>query len=365
MRKLQTTNCVLCRAGEWFLKSGIQESNGGVARYYRQDIRKNARVSTEITGYAVSALLYLGERSGKGDYTEAGIRAARFLTRAAWNPSFATFPFEHSENGDHPEPLTYFFDCGIIVRGLLAAWRATREQEFLDVATAAGRSMIEDFRARATIHPILRLPDKQPRAYEPRWSASPGCYQLKAAMAWQELFEETGESVFQDEFATALSGAMEAEPVFLPGDVDRERVMDRLHPYCYFLEGLLPYAARSDCAQALAAGIAKTSKYLHEIAPVFARSDVYAQLLRVRLFAADAGALALDEALAGSEATAISQFQLDSGDPRITGGFAFGRKGAAMLPFVNPVSTAFCTQALALWNDHGNGSLDLRRQTLV
>ena len=32
---------------------------------------------------------------------------------------------------------------------------------------------------------------------------------------------------------------------------------------------------------------------------------------------------------------------------------------------VNPVSTAFCLQALALWSDHQNGTLNARRQLLV
>ena len=49
----------LARTGEWFLRSGIQESNGGVARYYRTDVRRNLPVSTEITGYAASAFVYL------------------------------------------------------------------------------------------------------------------------------------------------------------------------------------------------------------------------------------------------------------------------------------------------------------------
>jgi hypothetical protein len=350
---------MLQRAGGWFLRSGIQEPSGGVARYYRSDLGKNARVSTEITGYAVSTLLYLAERTGDSSYTEAALRAARFLTRAAWNPALATFPFEHSDNCDQPKALAYFFDCGIIVRGLLSAWRATGDQEFLDTAVVAGRSMIADFQARSAIHPVLVLPDKQPLAYEPKWSAMPGCYQLKSAMAWQELFEETGDLGFRTAYEAALDSALVAEAAFLPGSEDREKVMDRLHAYCYFLEGLLPCSGRSDCARVLSAGIEKTARYLQEIAPVFERSDVYAQLLRVRLYAAQAGVAVLDGAWASWEAERAAEFQIREG------GFAFGRKGGVMLPFVNPVSTAFCLQALVLWDDHQNGILNARRQSLV
>jgi hypothetical protein len=91
---------------------------------------------------------------------------------------------------------------------------------------------------------------------------------------------------------------------------------------------------------------------LREIAPVFARSDVYAQLLRARLFGAAMGVLPLDETAAAHEAEQTASFQIASG------GFLFGRKQGQPLPFVNPVSTAFCAQALAWW-DHRPTSTQL------
>jgi hypothetical protein len=132
--------------------------------------------------------------------------------------------------------------------------------------------------------------------------------------------------------------------------------MDRLHAYCYFLEAMLACADDSRCAARLAAGIEKTAGYLREIAPAFARSDVYAQLLRVRLYAAACGVSPLDLNAATYEADGAAEFHVSSTDPRIEGGFLFGRKGDARLPFVNPVSTSFCAQALAMWNDYQTGN---------
>lgn len=336
-------------AGRWFLQSGIQEASGGVARYYRSDVRQNARVSTEITGYAVSALVFLYLRTGDSAYLDAGLRAARFLTRCAWDGRLGTFPFELTVNGE--PAFAYFFDCGIIVRGLLSAWRATQDSEFRDAAIAAGRAMLADFPSRDGIHPILALPQKRALPWEPRWSASPGCYQLKAALAWHELFEVTGDSEFSRSYEAALEAALENDPEFLPGDPDRLRVMDRLHAYSYFLEGLLPVLDRSECAAAFRNGLNRAAGYLREIAPEFARSDAYAQLLRARLLGQAQGALSLNEADAGHEAEQAASFQLQSNDPRVSGGFLFGRKQGEDLPFVNPVSTAFCVQAIALWED--------------
>ena len=167
------------RAGEWFLHSGIQEPNGGVARYYRTDLERNHTVSTEITGYAASVFVYLHAATGDERYLDRARSAARFLTRTAWDSASGTIPFEID-----PPAFTYFFDCGIVVRGLLSTWRVTGEQEFLDVAAALGKSMARDFASEdGSFHPILSLPDKRPLERDAsRWSRCPGCYQLKSAV---------------------------------------------------------------------------------------------------------------------------------------------------------------------------------------
>ena len=339
-------------AGRWFLQSGIQEPDGGVARYYRSNEGRNAPVSTEITGYTLSALLFLHQRTGNPAYLDAAHRAACFLTRAAWDRALGTFPFEQM-NGNGG--FAYFFDCGIIVRGLVSAWRVTQESEFLDAAVAGGRSMLADFAGQRTIHPILALPKKHPVEQPARWSTRPGCYQLKSALAWQELFEVTGEDEFRRGYEKALEYALESDPKFLPGTDERHGVMDRLHAYSYFLEGLLPVLDRPECASAFRRGVDRAAGYLREIAPSFARSDVYAQVLRVRILGDARGALELDEAAAAHEAEQAASFQSSSTDPSHDGGFVFGRKEGADLPFMNPVSTAFCVQALALWQDRKSG----------
>jgi hypothetical protein len=319
-----------------------------VARYYRTDQKRNAPVSTEITGYAISALVYLHSVCHKAPerYLAAAIRGAQFLSRTAWNPTLFAMPFEID-----PAAHTYFFDCGIIVRGLLSVWRATGEEEFLATAIAAGNSMLRDFAGPGgDFHPILALPSKTAEPRDAlRWSRSAACYQLKAAMAWWDLSEATGEACFREPYRRVLEYSLPAYRDFLPGHPDRDKVMDRLHAFCYFLEGLLPCASDPSCAAALADGISLAARHLHDIAPEFARSDVYAQLLRARVYADWLGAAPLDLAAAAHEAEILAGFQAADRDPRIDGGYWFGRKQGAWLPFVNPVSAAFAGQALDLW----------------
>jgi len=331
-----------------------------VARYYRAVEQRNLPVSTEITGYALSFFVYLHAVEPEERYLAAAMRAARFLAREAWDRRSGAMPFEMGTPA-----YSYFFDCGIIVRGLLAAWRASGEQEMLDAAVAVGNSMLRDFAGQdGDYHPILALPQKTAEARDrSRWSRSAGCYQLKSAMAWWDLSEATGEGCFREPYDRVREYSIAGFRDFLPGHADRAKVMDRLHAFCYFLEGLMPCAKDAPCAAALGEGIARAAGLLREIAPEVARADVYAQVLRARLFADWLGAVPLDRVAAAEEAKALAEFQAADSDPRIDGGYWFGRKGGEWLPFVNPVSAAFAGQALELW--HGGAEAQAHRHLLI
>lgn len=352
------------RAGEWFLHSGIQEPAGGVARYHYISERRNARISTEITGYAVSALLEVHERTGDERFLEAATRAGDLLVRA-WDPAAEAMPFEWAADGVLPEHHSYFFDNGIIIRGLIRLWRATSNQTYLDTAVKCAESMSADFVNKDDIHPILVLPEKTPLARDGRWSRTSQCYQLKSALGWLNLYEITGNKLFEADFTTALERSLQIHASFFDGVANRHSIMDRLHSYSYFLEALLSCTERPGVVEALAEGIERVSGYLRDIRDEFERSDVNAQLLRVRLWAHAAGVVELNVAEATEEATRIAEYQMTSHERRLDGGFNFGRRGGEKTDFANPVSASFCLQALALWDDYQRGQLSADWHKLI
>jgi len=124
-----------------------------------------------------------------------------------------------------------------------------------------------------------------------------------------------------------------------------------------------PMLNRADCVAAYAHGLAEISRNLRAIAPSFVRSDAYAQLLRARIYGASAVPLATAEA--AEEAQALASFQASSDDPRIDGGFLFGRRDGALSAHVNPVSTAFALQALEMWRAYQAGSPPPCRRLLI
>ncbi len=336
----------LASAGRWFLNSGIQEPSGGFARFYNAQTGRNRAVSTEISGYAASTLVWLFRTTGDEEYLARARQTAAFLTEA-WDERLRTFPFEYPSPSPESEHLAYFFDCGIIVRGLLAVWRETSDERLLEIACRAAHGMLANFRSADDYHPILALPSGTPLPRSDQWSRAPGCYQLKSALAWWEVAEITGDGVLREAYLEFADSALKLHSNFLPEAACRHGVMDRLHAYCYFLEGLLPRSERPECRKAFLECTASISKWVRDLKSEFIRSDVYAQLLRIRIYGA--AFLPVDRDAAADEAEALASFQAVSEDRRTDGGFWFGRRAGAMLPHVNPVSTAFAIQALDLW----------------
>ena len=322
---------------------------------YLVEENRNRPISTEITGYVASSLTHLHRITGGAAYLEAARKAARFLAFGAWNPLLRTVPFECSGNTEALAPA-YFFDCGIIVRGLLAVWRVTQEPRLLEIAVECGKSMAEDFVSAGVIHPVLSLPQKQAMPPDEGWSRRPGCYQLKSALAWQELAAVTGCAQFARYYQSAAENAVAGHEAFLPGTDNHEKIVDRLHAYCYFLEGLFAWPNETERRSILRDGISRVEELVDQTANRFERSDVYAQLLRLRLVAAAIGILGLDRTRAEKECALIAEFQVSGSDLRISGGFHFGRRQGRLLPFVNPVSTAFAVQALEMWDRYQAGA---------
>lgn len=337
------------------MHSGIQEPHGGVARYHLIAERRNARVSTEITGYAVSALLELHERTGASEYLDWARRAGDFLCRA-WDGEARAMPFEWNEDGGAPR-LSYFFDNGIIARGLLRLWRATGEPRYRLAAERCAESMVRDFVNSHDIHPILVLPSKTPFPRDGRWSTSGGCYQLKSALAWLEVAEAAGERRLGAAFDRALQQGLATHGQFLDAAPDDPGRMDRLHAYSYFLEALLARAEMPAAREVLREGITRVAGELRRIRGLFERSDVNAQLLRVRLWAEALGVAPLDEQAAEEEAQRAAAYQMLSSDAATDGAFNFGSRCGSPTNYANPVSTAFCLQALAMWEERRNGGL--------
>jgi hypothetical protein len=173
----------------------------------------------------------------------------------------------------------------------------------------------------------------------------------------------TGDDKLKRDYLDLIEAGIHTCRGFLAGANERPKIMDRLHAYSYFLEALSPLLDRTDCVNTYKNVLTEAARYLRELAPEFARSDVYAQVLRARVRASHV--IPLDVEAAQEEAAALAEFQAHSDDARFDGGFIFGKRAGVMSPHVNPVSTAFAIQALEMWRAFRAGEYETCLQSPI
>ena len=336
---------------KWLTGSGIQNKSGGVAQYYCADVGKYREVAVGTTGSFISALLKLHWSEGE-PVPGVALRAGHFLTKHAFDRDSDLFALGPSTNPNSSSLHASFVECGIVIRGLLDLWRATGDRACLDHAERCGLALCGKMSiVDGSFFPLYDIAMNHPHSGSGAWSVEPGVYQLKVGLAFLELAEATGMGQFKASTEFMRTWALKRQESFLLDDTEEPQLMmDRAHAYCYFLEGLLPEAALDrDCRQALQFGLLRVENLVDEIGGQFQRCDVLAQVLRLRLYADIIGVMELNRGRADQEATRIAEFQIQSPDPRVDGGFAFARQRSELLQHINPATTAVAVQALQMW----------------
>lgn len=361
----------------WLTRSGIQDFSGGVARYYRTDERRYAKLSTATTGYFISGLLRCAafgtekeeetERAPvPAEPSEAALRAGKFLLDKSYDPSCEMF-FHEVDGDGSGKNYVYFLDAAAVIRAFIDLWKATRDKTYLDCAEKCAVGLKRNLlRMDGSFFPAFDLSRNMPYEADDPWWETAGVYHLKGGLIFRELAHITGLFEFDAMADDLKKWCLKRYESFVEPHPDAEHVMSHMHGYCYFLEGLLPEAGMDpDSSRALQFGILEVENFSQEIGHEFQRCDVLAQLLRLRLYADRLGIMELDYQQGEAEVAAIEEFQFQSTDPKIDGGFAFARKGGELVKNIDLSSTIFCIQALQMWEQAVHGGFRQTWEVLV
>ena len=350
---------------QWLTRSGIQQTSGGVSRFYHTQASKYASVSTAATSYFICGLLQSSEIDPDAA-VERALGAGRFLMDDAFDDEVGLFRHEVVEEGEL-QPWSYLLDSTAGLRALIDLWKATQEPAYAEQAERCGIAIKEHLsRMDGSFFPVFDLGRQMPYEADEPWWQQPGVYHLKSALAFRLLAEAVGLYEFKAMSEDLLQWCLKRHEGFAEPEPTSEMTMSRLHAYCYFLEGLLPEAGLDpDASRALQFGILEIENLSQDVGHEFQRCDVLAQLLRLRLFADRLGIMELDYQQAGNEAAAIEEFQRQSSDPTIDGGFAFARKDSHLTPDGNTAATIFSLQALQMWEEASTGGFRRSWETLI
>lgn len=368
------TNNPALLAAEWLLHSGIQNTSddprvhGGVNAWYDLKTKSYPFLYSEITGYAINALLFFHEILNDPIYLERARLAADWLIRFRDSKYglVANRVYHETPNQPYYDSWIFTFDQWIIIYGFTNLFQITRDQVYLNAAEEIAKLLIrKTFRDDGSMYPIFNLETGQPEATNDKWSRQSGSFHAKALMALSSLYKLSGEENYLRHAAQLAKYALLNQQENGRFITQTNEWSTHLHPHLYSIEGLLSFglfqndrtlvkACEKGLEWILNSGEGDGSIYSffkNDRFVPFERSDVLAQTLRM-------GAILLEHSDQIRQLNPklklvkekLLSYQEKSG--REAGGFLYGQEqDGTTHHHINAWITMFAAQALWLY-DH-------------
>jgi hypothetical protein len=364
------------KAADWLVNSGVQVRSDnplhslGFACWYDSETQTMPYVYSEITGYLTTMMCDLYDQTGDARFLESARGAAAWLARTA-HPATGGFrclyPIE-STRFDYKNNQIYIFDTGVIISGLVDAFRASGDASYLQSAVTAADWLIRDLqKPNGAFYPVYEVDSGKLPESDQEWSLCSGSYHTKVAIGLINLFDLTGNSKYRDAAIRACDYALsfqQADGRFISFPAEGGT---NSHPHAYSAEGLWVVGSllgRQDYLDASARAAqwlldwqspeGVIPRHFHEGKPLYnERVDVLGQALRLASIHIGEGRLKLTQ----ENTTKLDQLvalilrnQAESDDVRVNGGFYFGRlSDGTLMPHVNVWVTAFAIQGLTAY----------------
>ena len=243
-------NREIAMAGEWILRSGIQNTEGaragGFNAWYDPSEKNYSYVYSEITGYGITTLLYLEELFGDEECLDRAIAAADWLMSEAVHPSGGVKTRDYYGEMDEADRYSfdsgniYAFDNGMVLYGAVNLFRRTEDRKYLDFARSIADFMIEKMgRPGGLFFAIFNAGTGATEDAPWRWSSQSGSYHAKLALGFSDLFDATGDKRYRETGAKLCRKCIEFQESSGRFRTSRADNSTHLHPHCYSAEGLL------------------------------------------------------------------------------------------------------------------------------
>lgn len=356
----------LLRASAWLTGSGIQETEtehaGGFYAYYSSMDRSYSYLYSEITGYAISTLLYLDRilpfmsRDVYADF------AASWLVDQAWVPDQGGFIAKFFPTQNKVLRQIYTFDTGMILNGMVNLYQETGNSYYLSVAAGAVEFIVDRMRSSNGMpYPIFDLDTNEFVCDTKHWSTDIQPYLGKCAIGLLNYADTTMSDRVRDYASQMLEWVHSWAQEHVEGAASHGDGAFHLHPTCYAIEALLVGGVNLEREHMIQSAL-KTWKFVAEnqlpnggfpmlvgSGENFERSDICAQFIRTGYILNKLGMLpdnygdALDRAV-----TRLVSLSSDEPDPKSYGAIMHSGRERPERYDPNCWCTMFAIQALAL-----------------
>lgn len=353
----------------WLFDSGIQNADGGFNAWY--DLKSNSYpyIYSEITGYGITALLYL-------DSITNAVKAADWIIKHALLDSGAVLARKYSDSWQGSRDYSFesgdvfSFDTGMVLFGMVNLFKHTGKGKYLKTAKRIANFLLTMQKKDGLFNPIYHSKADKFDDRNDKWSTQAGSFHAKLSLGLLAAYDITGEKKYQEsaiKICDATFKFQEADGRFI---TSRDEGTTHLHPHCYSCEGLY-YAGKkleSDAyMKAAFKGIiwALKNQLLDGGMPCIydkntgfnrnQRSDTLAQVLRLAIyFLADGAALIQDyKSNIYNLASKLLSFQKTEG--KQAGGFYYGyTEDGKRMDHINSWCSMFALQSLRNLDDYLN-----------
>ncbi len=384
----QAIASAVLRGSSWLSGSGIQNAGrdkklrGGVAAWYEVEENQYPFLYSEITGYAISAYMFLHRVLGKKELLKNAGGAADWLIENALHADggvktrFYLVPHYVSPNYCFHSGRVYAFDTAMVGYGFLQLYKATRDAAYLEAAKKTAHFLTDRMRLKnGTYYPYFDPKTGRCEEDLEKWSDQRGAFHAKLALLFIDYYRLTADPAYKKYAMTLLDATLATQKPdgrFITGKKDQST---HLHPHAYTIEGLLygaVFLGRKDCLRAAVRGWkwalsavsadgSVSSIYAGDGFSHHERSDIVAQMLRIGaiLYALDPAAVKPHLAALKKIKEHLLIFQYEAVKKQ-KGGFIYGAATDGLIrDHLNAWSTMFAVQALWMY-----GAFVLKREPL-
>ncbi|MDC0153079.1 AGE family epimerase/isomerase [Candidatus Pelagibacter sp.] len=229
----------------WITNSGIQNKRkkdknyGGYYAWFDEKKRKYSYLYSEITGYLITfhCFIYSLNKSKK-NLVAAEAAATWLINRAQF--SFGGFKCFELINKNlnilDKSSLSYSFDNGVILNGLVNLYKITKKKKYLNSATRCADWIIICSKKEGVINPVFDT-DKNKFIYDKKsWSMIPGSYHAKISIGLYNIYSITKKKIYLNVANAIIQKSINWQKkngMFLSTANHLN-----LHPHCYSAEGI-------------------------------------------------------------------------------------------------------------------------------
>lgn len=377
-------NYSLSLATKWILNSGLQINKknnidfGAVYAWYDAKYKKYSYLYSEITGYYVTLFCFLFKLTKKKIFLSRAENAAQWLINIA-QCNFGGFKclnlINRSINISYKENLSYNFDNGVILNGLINLYKINNSQKILKSAIKCGNWILKCLKKNGSIYPVYNFKDKKFIINKKEWSLVSGPFHSKVAIGLYNLYDVTKDKKYFIAANKIIKNALSKQSN--QGNFKCTEFHTNLHPHCYSMEGLW-VANKINPTNKIKTSIKKGIKwslknkkdfippriYYFKNKKVFNfnfRLDALSQVLRLMYIFEDKKIIFLQKKYIKKNLSLILKNQSKSLNKKQRGGFFWGNSSNGKKSYcINSWTTAFVIQLLYLYLKNKNNDNNLK-----